>query len=242
MIAEASLGDEFVDAIRRSLSPSETLAAQSQCYTEIWRERPNGTPQFFGFEWEHAALTNANLRFIKFQQRKVKTGFLSSRIDMIPEVASMQVVPIPQIVAVEVRQYTPARLPYRTLNRTFKGDVAPVMQVILTTAAGQWSTSSPFLEFQALVNALQSTITGSTLAHQSTSMVDAVSKMAQLRDAGLLTDDEFDRAKAGFIGRNVEVAESSAALIRQLAQLRDAGVLTDAEFRIKKWDILSRPG
>ena len=246
MLPEAPWNEEFIDAIRRSLSPGETLVATSQCYTELWRERLDAKSRtqylFTGFDWEHLALTNANLRFIRFRQQKVKTGLLSFRVDLLPEIQSMQVVGIPQIVAIRVRQYQPERLPYKSLSKLFKCDVGPVAELRVTTAAGELMTSSPYTQFQALVDSLQSTITGATLASQSNSVADAVAKLAQLRDAGLLTDDEFERAKSGFVGRSIEVVESSATLIRQLAQLRDAGILSDAEFRIKKWDVLSRPG
>ena len=246
MLSEVPWSDEFIQAIRGSLAPGEHLVAHSQCYTEIRRQRTDRAGRsrdvFFGFDWEHAALTNANLRFVRFRQQKVKTGLLSFRVDLVPEIAAMQIVPIAQVVAVQVRQYRPERLPYRSLNRLFKCEVGSVMELRVTTAAGDFSTSSPYVQFQALVDTLQSTITGTALIQHSSSMADAVTKLAQLRDAGLLSEEEFERAKGGFVGRSIEVVESSATLIRQLAQLRDAGVLTDAEFRIKKWDVLSHPG
>ena len=69
------------------------------------------------------------------------------------------------------------------------------------------------------------------LQHQ---VVDAASRLAALCSDGLITDEEFECAKSGFVGRSVEAKETSAGLIRQLAALRDAGILTESEFGIKK--------
>ena len=247
MLSEAPWGQEWVDAIRRDLSPGESLVAYSQCYTEIWNERWNNSKSrtdyvFSGFDWMHVALTNANLRFVRFQKRQVKTGWLSFKVEMLPQVASSEVTPITQVVTVDTRQYQPERLPMKSLNRLFSTPAGPVMRLGVVTAAGRVEVSSPYLEFQNLATNLQSAITGGALMRQSGSMADAVTKLAELRRDGLLNDEEFERAKSGFVGSSVEVTENSAGLIRQLAQLRDAGVLTDGEFRIKKWDILSRPG
>ena len=76
------------------------------------------------------------------------------------------------------------------------------------------------------------------LQHQ---VAGAVTLLADLCSYGLITDEEFECAKSGFVGRSVEATETSASLICQLAALRDAGILTESEFGIKKWDILSRP-
>ncbi|NBU30022.1 MAG: SHOCT domain-containing protein [Actinobacteria bacterium] len=247
MLSEAPWGQEWVDAIRRDLSPGESLVAYSQCYTEIWNERWNNSKSrtdyvFSGFDWMHVALTNANLRFVRFQKHKVKTGFLTYKVEMLPEVASREVTPITQVVTIDTRQYQPERMPTKHLSRLFGTAAGPVMRLGVVTPAGRMEVSSPYLEFQALAASLQGAITGGALIRQSGSMADAVAKLADLRREGLLTDEEFERAKSGFVGSSVEVTENSAGLIRQLAQLRDAGVLTDGEFRIKKWDILSRPG
>jgi hypothetical protein len=69
------------------------------------------------------------------------------------------------------------------------------------------------------------------LQHQ---VAGAVTRLAALCSDGLITDEESERARSGFVGRSVEATETSAGLIRQLAALRDAGILTESEFGIKK--------
>jgi hypothetical protein len=61
-----------------------------------------------------------------------------------------------------------------------------------------------------------------------------------LLDEGVLTQEEFERAKSGFVGKAGDLPESTASSLRQLNSLFVDGILSEAEFRAKKFDVLSR--
>jgi len=80
----------------------------------------------------------------------------------------------------------------------------------------------------------------STLMNQPTiDIAEQVSAMHQLFQEGVLTSDEFHRAKELFIGRAPNEELAAQVTLRNLKQLKDAGILTEAEFSAKKWQVLS---
>lgn len=99
---------------------------------------------------------------------------------------------------------------------------------------------SPYNEMQLLVINLNAMRSGDFLAARSTTASDGLERLHLLVNEGLLTQDEFDRLKNGFVGTTTEQVESDTARIRELHSLLIDGILTDSEFRQKKWDILSR--
>ncbi len=119
-------------------------------------------------------------------------------------------------------------------------DIGEVMGINVQFPNGVIDLSSPFESFASLVANLEATLSGASLAKRAMSVSDAVSKLAELHSEGILTTEEFERAKSGFVGSPVEVAESSASLLRQLYALHQTGILTESEFNMKKWDILGR--
>ena len=247
MFTEPAWGPEWVTGLCRVFAPGEQLACYSRCYSEVWHERFNAAQgrtdvNFGGLVWRQIALTNANLWLTSWRTERVKTGFLSSKLVTYPEPVDVMSVPVSQVASLAVRQSQPAREPAAVLEQLLGTKPGPVASMSITFPGGALEVSSPYTQFEALAGNLQHAMTGASLARNSGSVADAVSRLAELRRDGLLSDEEFERAKSGFVGSSLEITETSAGLIRQLAQLRDAGILTDAEFRIKKWDILSRPG
>jgi len=77
-------------------------------------------------------------------------------------------------------------------------------------------------------------------ASSGESTADALSKLAGLRSSGALSEDEFDRAKATYLGKSLDKRNQMLLSLRSLYDLRMDGVLSEGEFNIKKWDILSR--
>jgi hypothetical protein len=72
------------------------------------------------------------------------------------------------------------------------------------------------------------------------SIAEQLSKLAELRDQGLLDDDDWERAKDLFLGKAADEREAAITNLRQLYGLRQNGVLSESEFNMKKWDVLSR--
>jgi hypothetical protein len=131
-------------------------------------------------------------------------------------------------------------MPRKYLTKTFGTDVGEVTAVNVQFPNGVLDVASPYNEFRALVNNLEAMLAGAAIATQVSTASDAIAKLAVLKSEGIISDDEFERAKSGFMGSPVDVIESSASLLRQLHSLYKTGVLTESEFNMKKWDVLSR--
>lgn len=72
------------------------------------------------------------------------------------------------------------------------------------------------------------------------SLADELKKLAQLIADGILSAEEFGKAKQQLIGLSPSQVDEATKLLRHLHALRMQGVLTDGEFNMKKWDILSQ--
>ena len=102
--------------------------------------------------------------------------------------------------------------------------------------------TSPFVEMKEVVRGIDAAKSGALIVKNTTAAADALDQLVPLLNDGILTQEEFDRAKEGFLGATVEVRESSVGLLRQLHSLHKSGVLSESEFNMKKWDILSKDG
>ena len=71
-------------------------------------------------------------------------------------------------------------------------------------------------------------------------VAEELSKLNELVLQGVLTSDEWDRAKALYLGKAADRRTEDAALLMQLHSLHRAGALSESEFNTKKWEILSR--
>ena len=105
------------------------------------------------------------------------------------------------------------------------------------TGAETWRTV--YVQGARLVDLLKSKVSAG--APKPFGVADEVSKLAVLKEEGVLTDDEFQRSKALFVGATPDQRSEALDLLRQLHSLRRAGVLSEMEFNMKKWDVLSRP-
>lgn len=65
-------------------------------------------------------------------------------------------------------------------------------------------------------------------------------KLAKLKQQGLLSEEEWDRAAKLYLGKPVSKQEEMISQIRRLDSLRKDGLLSDSEYNSKKWDLLSR--
>ena len=74
----------------------------------------------------------------------------------------------------------------------------------------------------------------------SRQVADELSKLAELAQNGLLSADEWERAKELYLGKPPDRRAADTRLLRELHDLHGNGVLSESEFNTKKWEILSR--
>ena len=73
-----------------------------------------------------------------------------------------------------------------------------------------------------------------------TSVADELARLAQLAKDGLLSPDEWTRAKELFLGKSPDKRDDVFNALQRLHELHKSGALSQSEFNMKKWDILSR--
>ncbi len=98
-------------------------------------------------------------------------------------------------------------------------------------------------EAQCLCDLINKAIADAKAATQRTpiSAADEIAKCASLYARGILSPQEYERAKAMLIGRPTSKVEETAGMIESLHALYREGALSESEFNMKKWDVLSRP-
>ena len=235
----------FAEAVPKILATGENLVAFSEAYTEQWSRDWNEMLKtyvdvFRGFSWMGVALTSSHLRYFTWKNEVVKVGLLKKETHVLPEIGWSHSVPLAHITSCGSRTFVPQKQPRKNLHKMFGTDVGEVSGVNVQFPNGVFDVASPYNEFAALIKKLESMLAGAAIATQVTSASDAISKLAILKSEGIISEEEFERSKAGFMGSPVEVVETSASLLRQLHSLYKTGVLTESEFNMKKWDILSR--
>ena len=71
-------------------------------------------------------------------------------------------------------------------------------------------------------------------------VADELAKLAALKESGMLSEAEWDRATALYLGKPSTAREEAITQLRNLHSLHQQGVLSESEFNSKKWDVLSR--
>jgi hypothetical protein len=77
-------------------------------------------------------------------------------------------------------------------------------------------------------------------AANRTSPSEELKRLAELFSAGVLSTEEWQRAKEMYLGKPPDAQQATMDRLRQLHDLFRAGVLSESEFNMKKWDILAR--
>lgn len=72
------------------------------------------------------------------------------------------------------------------------------------------------------------------------SVAEELGQLAVLRQAGTLSDEDWERAKDLFLGKQPNEREAAIDQLKKLGELHRAGILSESEFNSKKWDILVR--
>lgn len=118
-------------------------------------------------------------------------------------------------------------------NQTFRNKVRDL---------GKWlaqNYSEKYSE-QSLTNDLMVCLSGHGDGSGGGSSVAAeIQKLGVLYSKGLITQEEFERGKALFLGSPPDKAKKTLESLGSLYRLMKQGVLTEAEFNMKKWDLLS---
>lgn len=246
MLHQNPLGEDLIESIRRSLAPGEQFIQAAEVFQEISQQYWNDFYKqwqnvLVGLTWQTLVLTNINIRFVQFEFVSVKTGFLSSEMRATSKIVFNHAIPIDLIDALGISTVTPYQALRKSLKKALGEEPGEITHMQFSFSGSTYHYGSPFHEFASLAQNLQNARAGISLAKQSGSISEAIEKLSELYREGMLSEEEFERAKAGYVGSTIEVVESSASLIRQLYQLVQAGVLSEGEFRIKKHDILSRP-
>ena len=249
----------FEDAIRAKLSPGEQLITWCAVFKVFYQtvSIPSGigdgsiVVDQVDMPWSFLALTNINLRQGTFRSEKVgKAGlFRAQQNEEVPDVASITAYAISQVTTTNFAIGEPG---HAAINKVLsrmnfgtqswrKGDEIGDLSFSLVNGVAEVVTS-PYREIEEIATQLDLARSGALIAANTAATAGAAEQLAALLNDGILTQDEFDRAKAGFIGATLEVRETSAGQIRQLHSLYKSGVLTESEFNLKKWDILSKDG
>lgn len=107
---------------------------------------------------------------------------------------------------------------------------------------GDWnryrSTYSNTADFMDKLNlALHNRAVG---MNRKSTIAEELGQLLVLKEQGILTEEDWQKAKARFLGGLASKAEESASQIRKLHELYKSGILSESEFNMKKWDILSK--
>ncbi len=253
--------DEYRDAIVSVLSAGEVLVSFADCLSletswgGMYKEN-----QKVKCHWGFLALTNINIR--QGTWTKATSSSRGTVNHPTTEIGSTKAYGIDDIVTTSHSKAANKSTTYgRHVLLAVNGAVIRVMStsrrapqqrssypveslfLTLTLTSGDLiEVASPFDEFEALVTSIDAAKSGALVVKNTTVAADALDQLVPLLKDGILTQEEFDRAKDGFLGAAVEVRESSVGLLRQLHSLHKSGVLTESEFNLKKWDILSKDG
>lgn len=111
--------------------------------------------------------------------------------------------------------------------------------ITLTRTNGRAAVFDEFhkKEIPDLVDAINAALNTAQLA--GVDVAGLIRELKVLHDEGVLTADEFDRAKARYIGRGPDETHALLKTLNSLNELRKAGVLNQVEFDIKKRDLLA---
>ena len=160
--------------------------------------------------WFHISLTNINLRLGTWGTESL--GYFKGN-QAVPEVASVQTFAIKDITSYEFVTGNPDR-DVRGLYKAYFGDwpksgpAADITDMNLSLASGQTlGVSSPFTEFLEIRKHLDAAKSKASVEMSDQtpekaaqlSVADELGKLADLRDRGILSDEEFEQQKANLL-------------------------------------------
>ena len=106
---------------------------------------------------------------------------------------------------------------------------------------GKWladNYSSKYSE-QSLTNDLMVCLSGRGGGGENSSVAAEIQKLGILLSKGFISQEEFERGKAMFLGSPPDKAKKTLEALGSLYRLMKQGALSESEYNVKKWDLLS---
>ena len=253
----------FINGITRRLQPGEQLTTLAPVVrgevNSVWNKSKDKHENVYSVSHSFLALSSTSLRLISFGQEKVKRSNdgknrLGKIMNVVADVTSAVIVPTDEINSmtqfslnsvsgVHYSQGLIKRdwlIPLMKSGEKSVNKKSQVTDLVFESAGTTYNFFSLYEPLNVLSHNLDSFLSGSVMSSNINRVEDALSRLAALVTDGSITQEEFEAAKSGFIGRTEVVQESSLSAIRQLASLHSAGVLSEAEFKAKKFELLAR--
>jgi Short C-terminal domain len=207
------------ELIQTELEPGESIEAMAD-FTSTVRDSA-GKPQVVTRLF---VLTDRYLR--SFGLKMTLASMVGVRSSKPRPIASSYAIPLHQI---------------SSIGETREGSyfVPEARTVAFTGPTGPETWRTVFVQGARVVDLLKAKVSAG--APKPIGVADELSKLAALKEEGILTDEEFQRSKALFVGATPDQQSEALDLLRQLHALQRSGVLSEMEFNMKKWDVLSRP-
>ena len=253
----------FINGVTQRLQPGEQLVTMTPVFQfethSIWNKAKNTYEQSISVRHVFLALTSTSIRVVTFSEVKVKRsnegkGRLGKVLNVVADVGSPVMMPTEEVNsmtqfslnAVSGVHYHQGVIQRDHILPLFKSGLKTVNKksvlahLRFESAGTTYNFSSIYESLDALSRNLDAYLSGSVMSTNINRVEDALTRLAALVADGVITSEEFETAKSGFIGRTEVTQESAISAIRQLASLHSAGVLTDAEFKAKKFELLAK--
>jgi len=204
---------EFMGVIESGLEPSEVGIAVGKF--NLPGPKPDFTTSFA------TVLTNRHVRIMG-----IKTNWQGKK----PRLTSNIAIAVRAITSISTEDYGQGLLGSTKVFRlVFWWEGHQETLVTLAIAEGK-----------AFTEKLKEVVAGRDLTSGRTSVADEIQRLSQLANEGILTQDEWLRAKDHLIGVSPSKVDEATQLLRQLHALFVQGVLSESEYNMKKWDVLSQ--
>jgi len=132
---------------------------------------------------------------------------------------------------------------YALLNRLKTVDLPALRSELLNVGRNlQKLTLNPFnseWSEQRLANDLAVLSSAAVHSGSSGNVAVQIEKLGELYKSGVITQEEFDRGKALFLGNPPDVAAKTLNILDGLHKLKTNGALSESEYNVKKWELLS---
>lgn len=142
------------------------------------------------------------------------------------------------------RSFMLSKLPvYEFIAQKFDGQIMGYEFGILGAHDGSWISLQAWQNGPATIefhDSMELAVNRSSAASSSFDFSAQLAELGKLHAEGVLTEEEFIRAKELFIGKTPDAQRQAEQTLRSLKQLHDTGVLSEAEYAAKKGQILSK--